>query len=234
MIIAHRGGIAGTTIIENSLKAFQRAMDMGCDGIECDLRLSGDNKIVVCHDAEINCIPLEVLTTKELKEMSVCTLEELLKLSLSNEYKGLLNLEIKEYGINKNVCEILNKYKLLHSHILITSFLHPVVKNLKEMFENEYQSVKVSSSSATVCPIQFGLLYRCLPITLDHILSDTNYIIAMSIHVIPWDQKDYQVLKNNANRIFVYTVNDPLQIKSLLDDGISVITDTVHNSAPKK
>ena len=48
---AHRGLHLGSRIPENSLLAFAAALELGA-GIECDLRLTADNQIVVFHDAD--------------------------------------------------------------------------------------------------------------------------------------------------------------------------------------
>jgi glycerophosphoryl diester phosphodiesterase len=48
---AHRGLHYGAQFPENSLIAFAAALELGC-GIECDLRLTADNEILVFHDAD--------------------------------------------------------------------------------------------------------------------------------------------------------------------------------------
>ena len=48
---AHRGLHSGAAFPENSLIAFAAALELGA-GIECDLRLTADNQIVVFHDAD--------------------------------------------------------------------------------------------------------------------------------------------------------------------------------------
>jgi len=48
MIISHRGRKNGEK--ENSLASFKKAIELGAEGIECDLRLSPDNEVVVSHD----------------------------------------------------------------------------------------------------------------------------------------------------------------------------------------
>ena len=48
MIIAHRGDI--TNAPENTIPAFRKALDVGADGIELDVRLTKDEKLVVFHD----------------------------------------------------------------------------------------------------------------------------------------------------------------------------------------
>jgi glycerophosphoryl diester phosphodiesterase len=48
---AHRGLHYGSGFPENSLVAFAAALELGA-GIECDLRLTADDQIVVFHDAD--------------------------------------------------------------------------------------------------------------------------------------------------------------------------------------
>jgi len=48
---AHRGLHYGPGFSENSLLAFAAALELGA-GIECDLRLTADNQIVVFHDSD--------------------------------------------------------------------------------------------------------------------------------------------------------------------------------------
>lgn len=48
---AHRGLHRAPAIVENSLTAFAAALEYGA-GIECDLRLTADNQIIVFHDAD--------------------------------------------------------------------------------------------------------------------------------------------------------------------------------------
>ena len=48
---AHRGLHRGSDLPENSLLAFAAALELGA-GIECDLRLTADDRIVVFHDAD--------------------------------------------------------------------------------------------------------------------------------------------------------------------------------------
>lgn len=50
-IIAHRG--ASGHVRENTVEAFQLAVDMGADGIELDVRRTADGRLVVHHDAHL-------------------------------------------------------------------------------------------------------------------------------------------------------------------------------------
>ena len=48
LIIAHRGDV--TNAPENTVPAFRKALELGADGIELDVRLTKDEKLVVFHD----------------------------------------------------------------------------------------------------------------------------------------------------------------------------------------
>ncbi|MCH9016741.1 MAG: hypothetical protein IIB89_03130 [Chloroflexi bacterium] len=52
LIIAHRGDV--TNAPENTLPAFSKALDLGADGIELDVRLTKDEKLVVFHDRRLD------------------------------------------------------------------------------------------------------------------------------------------------------------------------------------
>jgi len=51
-VIGHRG--APHTAPENTLQSFRNAIDAGADGIEFDIRLTADNRLVVMHDANVD------------------------------------------------------------------------------------------------------------------------------------------------------------------------------------
>ena len=51
MVIAHRGYRKYAQ--DNTISAFDKAILAGARGIECDIRLTADNKVVVSHDNNI-------------------------------------------------------------------------------------------------------------------------------------------------------------------------------------
>ena len=51
-VIAHRG--ASRLARENTIEAFERAVEVGADGVELDVRRSADGVLVVHHDAHVS------------------------------------------------------------------------------------------------------------------------------------------------------------------------------------
>ena len=120
--IAHRG-VHNLVIPENSLRAFQKAIEMG-NGIEIDVRLTKDNIPVVIHDNSLKRVcgiskKVSELTYENLKEYHLSgsdqyipTLQEVLE--LVNGRVPMI-IEIKVYFDCETVCmkvsEMLNNYK---------------------------------------------------------------------------------------------------------------------------
>ena len=101
---AHRGLHSGSVIPENGLAAFAAALDLGA-GIECDLRLTADGRIVTFHDADASRLcasplrigrsTLEQLGQLRVGDQPIPTLEDLLTLVAG---RVPLLLEIKVDG----------------------------------------------------------------------------------------------------------------------------------------
>jgi glycerophosphoryl diester phosphodiesterase len=83
-VIAHRGASAEER--ENTLPAFERAIEVGADFVELDVQASVDGALVVFHDFDLSALtPLRGLlgrrTLAELREHGIPTLEEVIELT---------------------------------------------------------------------------------------------------------------------------------------------------------
>jgi glycerophosphoryl diester phosphodiesterase len=78
--IAHRGASAHAP--ENTIPAFRRALELGADVIEMDVRLSADGHVVVIHDATVD------RTTDGTGRVAELTLAELRTLDAGHAYAG--------------------------------------------------------------------------------------------------------------------------------------------------
>lgn len=62
MIISHRGKLKNG--IDNSIPSFEKVIRLGAEGIECDLRLTSDNKVIVFHDRSVKKNGKKLLISK--------------------------------------------------------------------------------------------------------------------------------------------------------------------------
>lgn len=72
-VVGHRG--SPRSALENTVDAFDAAEAEGADGVEFDVRLSGDGEAVVFHDADVplpsRTVPLASLTMPEIAALEV-------------------------------------------------------------------------------------------------------------------------------------------------------------------
>jgi len=148
LIIGHRGakGIAP----ENSLYGFKKAIELGIDGIELDVHLTKDGKLIVIHDMDLQRlaglrIPIKQLTFKELKEYDISKFftknQEKIIEKLPEEKKYFLELRtIQANSFYLNIYEQLTKKK-------ISFYLHWDGKRfdvVKKLFFSRNDGKKVS------------------------------------------------------------------------------------------
>lgn len=108
-VVAHRG--ASCEAPENSLAAFARAIDVGADMIEFDVRRASDGRLVISHD------PVRG------PGLDLPTLEDTLRLT---QGRIQLDVELKEPGCERDAIDLLLRYFPL-SDFCITSFLAPAL-----------------------------------------------------------------------------------------------------------
>jgi glycerophosphoryl diester phosphodiesterase len=136
--VGHRGARAYEP--ENTLRSFKKALELGVDAVELDVRKTKDNEIVVIHDADVKRTAdgeglVSNLTLREIKTLSseknekIPTLEEALDF-LNKKVKVFI--ELKEAGIEEQVVSLVKKKDLL-KNIVIVSFLEDALKKVKEI-----------------------------------------------------------------------------------------------------
>jgi len=83
-VIAHRGASADER--ENTLPAFERAIELGADFVELDVQVSSDGVLVLFHDLDLDRLtplrgPMRRRPAAELREHGIPTLDEVLELT---------------------------------------------------------------------------------------------------------------------------------------------------------
>jgi glycerophosphoryl diester phosphodiesterase len=122
--VGHRGARAYE--VENTLKSYEKAIALGANAIELDVRKSKDGKLVITHDDNLRRvfgkdIRVNEATLKQLKQLSenrIPTFEEALRFIDGRVEKILV--EIKEAGYEKKVLEVIRKEKLKDRAIVVS------------------------------------------------------------------------------------------------------------------
>ena len=102
LVLGHRGD--STNHPENTLPAFEGALRAGADGVECDVRLSGDGVPIVFHDATLERTTngsgrLADFSLPQLKELDAGRGERIPTVAEAADLlrgRGLLCIEFKE------------------------------------------------------------------------------------------------------------------------------------------
>lgn len=150
LFYAHRG--ASFDYPENTMLAFEKAIEQGADGIELDVQFTKDQQIVVCHDDTIDRTSdgsgyVDEMTYGQLLAYDfgefkgsdfagerIPLLSQVLELVKENDI--LLNIELKnrenkDTGLEKAVCDLVLSYQL-QDKVLYSSFDHEMLRRLKE------------------------------------------------------------------------------------------------------
>jgi glycerophosphoryl diester phosphodiesterase len=116
-IFAHRG--FSYKFPEATLAAYQAAIDIGADGLECDVRLTKDEIPVCFHDRDAKRIAgikkrVASLTLAQLRELTeVMTLEELLELAKVNKKRVLVETKhpvLSGGRVERKVCALAERF----------------------------------------------------------------------------------------------------------------------------
>jgi glycerophosphoryl diester phosphodiesterase len=131
LLLGHRG--ARLYAPENTLPAFDLALQHGADGFEFDVRCTRDRQTIICHDPKLNRLAIRRQTLRRLRER--CKSSDLHAPSLDDiidRYKdSFLNIEVKVRGIETIVAQSVKRVR--PSNYFISSFLPGVVRKLHQV-----------------------------------------------------------------------------------------------------
>ncbi|MCM8824205.1 MAG: glycerophosphodiester phosphodiesterase [Candidatus Omnitrophica bacterium] len=207
--IAHRG--ASGYKKENTIESFEEAVNLGADFIELDIQKTKDNQIVVFHDTRLDegerVSELEFSYLKDRllnKGIDLPLLEDVL--SQFNHRIGI-NIEIKSFGIVDLLKEKLKVYNT--ENIIVSSFIHPVLKELK--IKLPYLKLGMLVSAYLIDPLNV-----LNTVGTDLIIQNFEFV----------DKRYVDLLHSNNKKIFVWTVNEEKDMEFILDMGVEgIITD---------
>ncbi len=216
--IGHRGAKGYEP--ENTLVSFEKAIDLKVDGIELDVHLSLDNKIMIIHDETIDRTTsgtgfVNQFTALELKKHGVPTLIEVL--DLINQ-KCFINIELKGIGTVKPVVDLITHYILMKSW------------NYNDFLVSGFDWKMLEEVHLLNPKIRIGVLTEE---SIDEALAFAKKIKAFSFHpdYVLLSKENVALMQEKGFEVYPWTVNsteDIQKIKSFNVNGIiSDFPDTI-------
>lgn len=220
---AHRGSL--TEAPENTIPAFQKAIDHGAKAIELDVQLTKDNQLIVCHDHKLSRFNkaekglIKDYTLAEIKQIDVgssfseafagttlATLDEVLDICPK---ELLLNIEIKNIPVIYDGIEYI-LLKCLSDHerfeqIIISSFDHIALQKVQEITPS----------------MPLGMLFYYRAVNPWNYAKNSGLNIT-SIHPnnVYTDRAFIENCKASGYQVYPYTVNDAQRYAELVEYGV--------------
>jgi glycerophosphoryl diester phosphodiesterase len=225
LVIAHRGASADAP--ENTIAAFELALEQGADGIELDIHLSADDHPVVIHDFTLERTtdgagPVSAHRVPELKRLDaggwrdrrfrgqrVQTLQEVLERFRDRarfwvELKGGAALYP---GIEERVVSLIEIYDVV-DRVLVQSFDHDAIARIRTLNRE----------------IRVGALVAQAPLDAALLRPGAANAICPGAHLLT--ESVLAEIRGADLECYVWTVNEPAQMDRLVGWGVNgIITD---------
>jgi len=222
-VLGHRG-CAGLEP-ENTISAFKKAINLGVDLIEFDVRMTKDKRLVVIHDEKVDRISngqgyVEDFTLDEIKKLNlkknekIPTFEEAIDF-LKNE-KPKIVIEIKEPETSNKILKIIRE-KEIENKVLIVSFWPEVLKKAKEINPK----------------LKTGFLFKIKPKNWLKIVREIK-ADGIGAHFSLVDEKLVEICHKNNLKINTWTVNEIEDIERMIKFGVDIISSDFPNRVLEK
>ena len=185
--IAHRG-LDKHKYKENSLDAFKYCFNCNyIDGIELDIRLTKDKKIVISHD-EFDGI-YRISDTK-YKKLKVDLLESVLKIANNK----IILIDIKDSNVIEPLYILLSKYKL---NYYISSFNYEIINK----FNSNYKVGLIIGYMINIDKIKNNFTFNSIHYNLINRISNRKEIFIWTVN----SKKILDVIKKHGNNFYIIT-----------------------------
>ncbi len=228
--IAHRGASGDGLAPENTLAAVARALDLGVDLVEIDVRATRDGQLVVVHDADLDRTTdmtglVRDLTLAEIRRADagawfgpafrgerVPTLEEVLEVC---RRRALVLIEIKADGIAERTLQAVDNLGSA-DQVVIQSFAPETVRRIKALRPAVPAALLVGRLPATPSRLRAR---RLVAQTLE---LGANALAIWSATLTPALVEE---VRQRGVALWTWTVDDPLVMRDVILLGVQgVIT----------
>ena len=140
-VIGHRG--AAGLEPENTLRSVRRAIELGVDRVEIDVRVSKDGRLVIMHDETVDRTTnghgyVSELTFDELRSLDagmgekIPTLEEILRFTMG---KAKLEIELKVPEATEPTIQLVEELNA-EKNVIVISFIHELLERVHDLNPN--------------------------------------------------------------------------------------------------
>lgn len=230
--IGHRGAKAYAP--ENTIASFEKALELGVDMVELDVRVTKDKYPVVVHDNQLRRLTSEYmrvshLTLAQIKKLkikgreTIPTLGEVLEVFYN---KVGLNIDLKVHGSAQIVVQTLRDYKVDMSNIMISS-VHPRELRQVENLEPDIITALIfrSYNAQRFWLVMDFLAILFLPLTKHYISWVVRQAHAdyLNINHRLLNKNNVEVFQQQGIKICAWTVDSPRKIDYLKAIGVDGI-----------
>lgn len=209
--IGHRGARAYE--VENTLRSFGRAIELGVDAVELDVRRTKDGRAVVMHDDSVDRTTdgsglVSELTLEEIKGFVTENGERIPTLGEVLDFVGgrvKVLIELKEVGVEEEVVGLVREKGLVEK-VIVISFLEEALRRVRELDED----------------IVTGLIYvrhknpikAALELKAEYLLSLYRFT----------HSADVRKAHEAGLKVIVWTINKPEEATEYKKKGVDGIT----------
>ena len=230
-VVGHRGA-SGLVEHENTIEAFQKAIDIGCYAIECDIRKTKDDILVINHDPFIKDLIISEHSYQELNDYTMSLGYHLPTLIETLEFvkgKILVDLEIKEEGYeDKIVDEVLSVLSI--NEFYLRSFydnalikIHGINKDIRLILLTGLSNPKhlIKTRYSEVFPkrrLKRCGAYAVSPYYKELILNYPKRLARLNYPVIVWTVNDEEVMRKLVGKVSAIITNFPDKLKEIIEN----------------
>lgn len=223
-IWAHRGASAYAP--ENTMPAFEKAIELGADGIELDVHLSRDGEVMVCHDDTVDrctngtgkvrkmtCEQLKSLdcsyTFPEYRGVQMPTLREVYQLIAPTRLT--VNVELKprtflDIGLEQKCIALAEEFGMT-DRVIYSSFHFTRLRRLRLIDQN----------------IPSALLYESWKSLLIRHLNHRSRTALHPEFADMFRKEAVERIHRAGQQVNVWTVNEPEDVRRLAELGVDAI-----------
>ena len=208
--IGHRGARAYEP--ENTLLSFKKALEIGVNAVEFDVRKTKDNQLVVIHDSDVKRTTdgeglVSELTVKEIKELSTGKGEKIPTLKEALDFldkKVKIIIELKEAGYEEKVLSVIYE-KDLQKNVIVISFIEKALRKVRDLDKQ----------------IETGLIYVKHENPLRPALElKVSYLLPLFRFT---HTKSIKKAHENNLKVIVWTINTHEEVAEFLKKGVDGI-----------